>query len=456
MTVIAKHCPHITVKVVDISQEKIDAWNSDHLPIYEPGLKGLVQASRGRNLFFSTDVAGCINEAEIVFIAVDTNTKNYGTGAGCSYDLTSTEAVTRKIASVATTSKIVVEKSTVPVRTAEKIRAILESNKQRPNMHFRVVSNPEFLAEGQAVDNLEHPSRVLIGRTETADGEEAVQRVAEIYASWVPRERILTTNTWSSELSKLAANAFLAQRISTINALSAVCELSGADVSEVARAVGMDPRIGPAFLQTSVGFGGSCFKKDVLGLVYLCEAYQLNEVAHYFRQIVEMNEHQKARFSKNIIDAMFGTLRGKKITLFGFAFKKNTADIRESPAIDVSRSLLQEHAKVTVYDPKVRLNQIHELGEPWTKLDQVNNVYDSVTSAHAVVVLTEWDEFKTLDWQRVYDNMEKPAFVFDGRNMLDHTQLQRIGFKVHAIGKAYLFGVRTTSLAHFANEVNAH
>jgi len=447
MAVIAKHCPHIRIVVVDINQRKIDAWNSENLPIYEPGLKELIDSQRGVNLFFSTDVDGGIRSSEIIFVAVDTQTKLYGLGRGQSYDLTATESVARKIAAVSNSSKIVVEKSTVPVRTGEKIRIILNSNKHNPDIHFEVISNPEFLAEGQAIQNLEEPSRVLIGSMDTEEGHQAVETIAAIYKYWVPPERIITTNIWSSELSKLAANAMLAQRISSINAISAVCETTGASVTEVARVMGADPRLGPHFLQTSVGFGGSCFKKDILGLVYLCEHYQLYEVAEYWRQIVTINEYQKMRFAKKIVESMFGSVRNKRIALFGFAFKKNTGDIRESPAIEISRVLLEEGAKVVMYDPKVKLEEVHELGDPWKKIVMERDAYSAAYESHAVVVLTEWDEFKTLQWQRLFSLMVKPAFVFDGRNILNHEALHKLGFQVYGIGKPFLYSPPSTSHA---------
>jgi len=433
MAVIAKNCPQHRVVVADINEAKIAAWQSDHLPIYEPGLYEVVQVARGRNLFFTTDVDRHIAEADIIFVSVNTPTKTFGQGAGRAADLQYWEKTARQILENSSQSKIVVEKSTLPVRTAEAMERILNSNNR--GLHFDVLSNPEFLAEGTAIRDMEDPDRVLIGGRETPSGQKAVQQLVDIYASWVPAERILTTNLWSSELSKLVANAFLAQRISSINAISALCEKTGADGSEVARAIGTDSRIGPKFLRASVGFGGSCFKKDILNLVYLCEFYGLHEVAAYWEQVVKMNEHQEDRFVSNMVTSMFNTVAGKRVTLLGAAFKANTGDTRESPALRVCRGLLEEHAQVVMSDPHALKNAAYDLGEAANKVIFETDPYEAAKGSHAIAVLTEWDLYKELDYERIYESMAKPAFVFDGRNILDHQRLYGIGFNVYAIGR---------------------
>ncbi|MGE9294142.1 MAG: UDP-glucose 6-dehydrogenase [Puniceicoccales bacterium] len=436
MAMIAKQCPDIPVTVVDINQARIDAWNSDSLPVFEPGLDEVVREARGRNLFFSTDVDKAIREADMIFMSVNTPTKTYGVGAGRAADLKYIELCARRIAEVAESDKIVVEKSTLPVRTAESIRRILAGSGK--DLKFQVISNPEFLAEGTAVEDLMAPDRVLIGGEESAEGDKAVQALVDVYARWVPRERILTTNVWSSELSKLTANAFLAQRISSINAISALCEATGANVDEVAHAIGRDSRIGPKFLRSSVGFGGSCFQKDILNLVYLCEHFGLPEVSKYWEQVVTMNDYQKRRFVDRMVSTLFNTVSGKKIAILGFAFKKDTNDTRESPAIDVCRDLLEEQANLAVYDPKVTAASIRQelaLDEGDSAVEICEDPYEVVKGAHAVAILTEWDAFKELDWERIYKDMLKPAFVFDGRNILNLAELRKIGFEAHGIGQ---------------------
>ncbi len=438
MAVMAQRCPKVRATVVDMNAARIAAWNSDNLPVYEPGLGELVREVRGRNLTFSTDVTGAIKQAEMIFVCVNTPTKTYGLGAGRAADLRYIEPVARTIAEHASTSKIIVEKSTIPVKTAESIAAILAAN--AAGLRFQVLSNPEFLAEGTAVNDLQNPDRVLIGGERTPEGEAAVRTLAELYAQWVPRERIITTSLWSSELSKLVANAFLAQRISSINSISAVCEATGADVDEVARVIGLDSRIGPKFLKASVGFGGSCFQKDILNLVYLCEHFGLPEVGAYWEHVVRMNDHQKRRFTTNIVKALFNTVADKKIAILGFAFKKNTNDVRESPAIAVCRDLFAEHAHLAIYDPKVAAAEIRTEvlgGAALTdaRLTVATSAYEACHGAHAVVVLTEWDEFKTLDFERIFAAMPRPAFVFDGRNILDLPKLRQIGFQAVGIGK---------------------
>lgn len=459
MAVIAQQCPHIQVTVVDINEKRIAAWNDEDLsklPVYEPGLPEVVGVARGRNLFFSTEVDKAIAEAQMIFMAVNTPTKTFGVGKGMAADLKFVELCARQIAAVATEDKIVVEKSTLPVRTAESIKTILES--EGKGLTFKVLSNPEFLAEGTAIEDLYKSDRVLIGGDEDEDGQKAIQALVDIYANWIPREKIITTRLWSSELSKLTANAYLAQRISSINAISALCEQTGADVDEVARAIGMDSRIGPKFLKSSVGFGGSCFQKDILNLVYLCHHFNLPEVADYWEQVVILNDYQKHRFAKRIIDKLFNTVSGKKIAFLGWAFKKDTNDTRESAAIYVADELLQDRAEIHVYDPQVTAEQIYADLEYLqthrrtnscnsSQFDPIspddirtlvkihNNPYGAMSEAHAIAVLTEWDEFKSYDWQKVYDNMLKPAFIFDGRNILDRKQLTEMGFNLHSIGK---------------------
>lgn len=437
MAMIALKAPNIQVTVVDMNAARIAAWNSDTLPIYEPGLDDVVKQRRGKNLHFSTDVHGTIKAADIIFVAVNTPTKTYGVGAGRAADLRFIESVARTIAEVADGSKIIVEKSTIPVKTAETIKDILAANAR--GAKFQVLSNPEFLAEGTAVADLISPDRVLIGGERTPEGNAAVQTLVDVYAHWVPRDRIITTNLWSSELSKLVANAFLAQRISSINSISALCEATGADVDEVANAIGKDSRIGPKFLKASVGFGGSCFQKDILNLAYLCEKFGLPEVSSYWESVVKMNDWQKRRFASRIVSALYGSVADKKIAVLGFAFKKDTNDTRESAAIAVCRDLLSEQAKVIVYDPKVPADEIrHDVlgkGKEDARLSVVQSAYEAAAGAHALAVVTEWDEFKQLDFARIYEVMAKPAFIFDGRNILDLGKLQALGFRTQGIGK---------------------
>ncbi|WP_394676748.1 nucleotide sugar dehydrogenase [uncultured Sphingobacterium sp.] len=441
MSVIAQKNPNIQVTVVDLNQARIDAWNDnnlDNLPVYEPGLDAVVAEARGRNLFFSTDVNKAIDEADMIFISVNTPTKTYGKGKGQAADLKYIELCARQIASVAKSDKIVVEKSTLPVRTAEALKSILKNTGNGVNFH--ILSNPEFLAEGTAISDLHNPDRVLIGGEDT----EAIDALVDIYEAWVPKERILTTNLWSSELAKLVANAFLAQRVSSINAISELCEVTGANVDEVARAIGRDSRIGSKFLKASVGFGGSCFQKDILNLVYIARSYNLKEVADYWEQVIILNDHQKSRFAEKIIQTMYNTVNGKKIAFLGWAFKKDTNDTRESAAIYVADHLLEEEANVVVYDPKVSAEQIYRdldylgtrtSGENRRLVTVVNNPYDALKEAHAAAVLTEWDEFREYDWVEIKRGMKKPAFVFDGRNVLDGNQLEKLGFDFKSIGR---------------------
>ncbi len=437
MAMIALKAPSIEVRVVDMNVARIAAWNSDTLPIYEPGLDEVVRQTRGKNLHFSTDVHGAIKAADIIFVAVNTPTKTYGVGAGRAADLRFIESVARTIAQHANGPKIIVEKSTIPVKTAETIKDILAANSV--GHKFEVLSNPEFLAEGTAVADLISPDRVLIGGERTPTGEAAIKVLVDVYANWVPRDRIITTNLWSSELSKLVANAFLAQRISSINSISALCEATGADVDEVANAIGKDSRIGSKFLKASVGFGGSCFQKDILNLVYLCEHFGLPEVATYWEGVVKMNDWQKRRFAGKIVRSLFNTVADKKIAVLGFAFKKDTNDTRESAAISVCRDLLAEQARVVVYDPKVPADEIRDdvLGKGVVndRLTVATSALEATDGAHAIAVVTEWDEFKTLDFVKIFKGMHQPAFVFDGRNILDLARLRQIGFRASGIGK---------------------
>ena len=436
MAMIASRCPQYKVTLVDINEQKIAAWQTDDLPIYEPGLLPLVQATRGRNLYFSTDIPGCIREADIIFVSVNTPTKTFGEGAGKAADLQHWEQTARNILQAADSDKIIVEKSTLPVRTAKAMERILHHSGKK--LRFEVLSNPEFLAEGTAIRDMEDPDRILIGSRETEAGLAARQQVVDIYANWVPRERILTTNVWSSELSKLAANAFLAQRISSINSISVLCERTHADISEVSRAIGMDRRIGSRFLEASVGFGGSCFKKDILNMVYICEHYGLGEIALYWQSVLMINEYQQNRFVKTMLHEMFNTVAGKRITLLGFAFKKDTGDTRESPGIYITRKLLAEHARVVVTDPKALDNARLDLEDLGDRVEYDSDPYRATCGAHAIAVITEWDLYRDLDYERIYASMEKPAFVFDGRNILPHQRLYDIGFSVFPIGRPAL------------------
>lgn len=441
MAVIAKKNPNIKVTIVDINQDRINAWNDSDvskLPIYEPGLSDIVKETRGVNLFFSTEIDKAIDESEMIFISVNTPTKTYGKGKGMAADLKYVELCARNIADVAKTDKIVVEKSTLPVRTAQAIKSILDNTGS--DVKFDILSNPEFLAEGTAIQDLLHPDRVLIGGA----SEEAIESLANVYGSWVPQDQILRTNVWSSELSKLTANAFLAQRISSINAISELCEKTEANVDEVAKAIGMDSRIGSKFLKSSVGFGGSCFQKDILNLVYIARSYNLHEVADYWEQVIILNDHQKRRFADNIISTLYNTVSGKKIGFLGWAFKKDTNDTRESAAIYVADHLLNEQANIAVYDPKVSNDKIQSdlnylntrsVEENSDLLQAKETPYEALKDAHAVAVLTEWDEFKSYDWKRIYDSMKKPAFIFDGRNILNKKDMEDIGFVYASIGQ---------------------
>lgn len=441
MAVIAKKNPNIKVTIVDLNEERIAAWNDSDvskLPIYEPGLAEIVEETRGKNLFFTTEIDAAIDESEMIFISVNTPTKTYGKGKGMAADLKYVELCARNIAEVSKTDKIVVEKSTLPVRTAQAIKSILHNTGS--DVKFEILSNPEFLAEGTAIEDLLNPDRVLIG----GESLSAIESLANVYGSWVPQDRILRTNVWSSELSKLTANAFLAQRISSINAISELCEQTEADVNEVARAIGMDSRIGSKFLNASIGFGGSCFQKDILNLVYIARTYNLNAVADYWEQVIIFNDHQKRRFSDNLISTLYNTVSGKKIAMLGWAFKKDTNDTRESAAIYVADHLLSEQAHVAVYDPKVSskktqadLNYLNTRSEKENMklVTSFDDPYEAIEDAHAIAIMTEWDEFKSYDWQRIYSQMKKPAFIFDGRNILNKDEMTKIGFEYSSIGK---------------------
>ena len=442
MAVIASKCPKITVNVVDINSDRIALWNHEDLgklPIYEPGLAEIIGQQRGKNLFFTTEVENAIKQAQIIFISVNTPTKTFGKGKGQAADLKYIELSARTIAKAATDDKIIVEKSTLPVRTAQAIKDVLLNTGN--GVKFEILSNPEFLAEGTAIDDLLKPDRVLIGGDNTELGIRAKETLSSIYEHWVPKKNILKTNVWSSELSKLVANAFLAQRVSSINAISALCEKTDAQVDEVAKAIGLDSRVGSKFLKSSVGFGGSCFQKDILNLVYIARSYGLNEVADYWEQVIILNDYQKRRFSDNIISTLYNTVSGKKITFFGWAFKKDTNDTRESAAIYVADSLIEEKAEITVYDPKVSREQmLRDLNYLGTRsnvenekfLKTVDDPYLATEKAHAIAILTEWDEFKLYDYDLIYNNMLKPAFIFDGRRLLNKLLLNK--FKYYVVG----------------------
>ncbi len=429
MAVIADKCPEYTVTVVDINEQRIAEWNSDNLPIYEPGLHEVVMRCRGKNLFYSTDIPSAIKKADLIFVSVNTPTKTFGTGAGKAADLQYLEKTARNIIKYAENDKIVIEKSTLPVRTAQALSRILHSNNR--GLKFRILSNPEFLAEGTAINDLNSPDRVLIGGMDDA----AVQELVNVYAHWVPRERIITTNLWSSELTKLVSNAMLAQRVSSVNSISALCEKTEANIDEITAAAGKDTRIGAKFLKAGIGFGGSCFKKDILNLVYLCEYYGLPEVAAYWEQVVKMNDYQAHRFVGNMLASMFNTVADKKIAVFGFAFKADTGDTRESPSIAVCRQLLEERARIRICDPKALNNAKKDLANAEGDVVYTEDPYEAAKGAHAIAVMTDWKEFKELDYKRLYDEMEKPAFIFDGRNMLDARKMYEIGFNIYGIGK---------------------
>ena len=436
MAMIAFKCPDYRVTVVDTNPERIDAWNSSQLPFYEPGLDNIIKRTRGKNLFFSKDIDNQIKENDIIFVCVNTPTKNYGAGAHMAADLQYWEKTARQILKHSQSSKIVIEKCTLPVKTALAMEKILSSSKGK--IKFEVLSNPEFMAEGTAISDLENPDRVLIGSHETKSGLHARAQLTEIYTRWIPSDRIITSNIWSSELSKLVANAFLAQRVSSINSISALCEKTDADITEVAKAVGMDVRIGNKFLNAGIGFGGSCFKKDILNLVYLCSYYGLHEVASYWESVVKINEFQQQRFIGAMLNSMFQTLAGKKICILGFAFKADTSDTRESPAIYIAQKLLAEQAEIVISDPRALKNAAVDLTGIKGGIKYIEDPYLATAGCHAVVVLTDWNLYRSLDFKKIYRSMVKPAFIFDGRNIIDHKKCFSIGFNVYPLGKPAL------------------
>ncbi len=450
MAVIADRCPEIMVNVVDLNEDRIAAWNDpdlSRLPIYEPGLDAVVQRARGRNLFFSCEVDEAISSADMVFISVNTPTKRKGVGAGQASDLRWVEACARQVAKCSKGHTVVVEKSTLPVRTAVAIKAILDipSRKNHTNDSiptFSVLSNPEFLAEGTAIADLENPDRVLIG----GDNQEAVEALVNIYKHWVSEDKILRTKLWSSELSKLTANAFLAQRISSINAVAALCETTGADVREVALAIGTDSRIGSKFLNAGPGFGGSCFKKDILNLVYLCHYFGLPEVADYWSKVVDLNTWQQSRIARLLVQKLFGTVTAKRIAILGFAFKANTNDTRESPAIRISLDLIEEGAQLAIHDPKVDPTQIElDLKQQPSTVDSnllaegtwhfTDSVEEALKGADAVLILTEWEEYRRLNWAFLASLMRAPAWVFDTRSVVDSKQISEAGLILWRLGQ---------------------
>ena len=445
MAVIAEKCPDIKVNVVDIDKKRIDLWNStdsNKLPIYEPGLSELIKNNRGKNLFFSTNIKKAIEESEIIFLAVNTPTKFYGKGKGMASELKNIELATRSIATYSNTNKIIVEKSTLPVKTANSIKSILKNTNKK--FHFEVISNPEFLAEGTGINDLINADRVLIGGENTKKGNEAVESLSKIYEKWLPKNKIIKTNLWSSELSKLVANAFLAQRVSSINSISALCESTGANIGEVSKAIGLDSRIGEKFLNTSPGFGGSCFQKDILNLVYISKSLGLNEVSNYWKSVITMNNYQKNRIVDIVIEKLHNTIAGKKIILLGWAFKKDTNDSRESPSIYIANSLLEENANLHVIDPKVKLNQIKNdvrtLDDSKKQIIEQNltvSKYDLEVfkDAHAIIVLTEWEQFIEYDYASIFNKMIKPAFIFDTRRILNKNKLIKIGYETYFIGE---------------------
>ncbi len=447
MAVIANFCPDIQVNVVDINPERINQWNDDdfsNLPIFEPGLEEIVKKCRGVNLHFSNKMATHIKKADMIFISVNTPTKVKGIGAGQAIDLKYVEASSREIAKYAEGFTIVVEKSTLPVKTAQTIKDILDAESNSKNTliqkDFAVLSNPEFLAEGTAINDLNNPDRVLIG----GDNKKAINSLVDIYANWVEKSKVLTTDLWSSELSKLIANAFLAQRISSINTISALCEATGANIKDVALAVGMDKRIGKYFLNTGPGFGGSCFKKDISNLVYLSNHYGLSTVAEYWQKVLDINTWQQERFVELIVKKMFGTISSKKIAILGFAFKANTNDTRESPAIYICRKLIEEGAFLNIFDPKVNENQINkdlkgcknDLNIPnhikkWT---YSNSLHETFNEADAAIFMTEWKDFQNLDWSIISPKMRKPAWVFDTRCIIEKNVVKKYGINIWQVG----------------------
>lgn len=479
MTMMAYKCPNIKVYVCDKNVKRIQEWNSGNPPIYEPGLCEILEKTLNVNLFFTHEVEKVIKECDIIFISVNTPTKTYGRDKGLVLDTSMMEDCCRTISRCSKTSKVVVEKSTVPLKTSESLLEILYSCRSRQDLNFTVISNPEFLAEGTAISDLEFPSRVLIGgRTDSEMGKAGMSILKRIYSNWVPEDKILMMNVWSAELAKLASNAFLAQRISSINSFSRLCEATGADISQISQAIGSDKRIGNQFLTSSIGFGGSCFKKDVLCLVYLFEHFNLKDEAEYWRQVIHLNEVQKVSFSAKIVESMFRSVKNKKISILGFSFKKDTGDVRETPSGTVCFELLQEGADLTIFDPKSNKSEIvselskystgylHDIlplesrksysnviiSQESTLVSEANSkksihfasdLETAIKGSHALVFCTDWDVFREIDFQEAYSNMEKPGFIFDGRNFLDHPRLFKIGFNVFPIGKPPLINSRS-------------
>jgi len=450
MSVIADNCPDIQINIVDINKERIDLWNSDDLtdlPVYEPGLDKIIERCRNNNLHFSINLEKNIAAADMIFISVNTPTKTKGVGAGKAIDLKWVESSARKIAKFAEGYTIIVEKSTLPIRTAETIKKILVSSETNPeneinkSQSFDILSNPEFLAEGTAIKDLQNPDRILIG----GENKNAIKALKEIYLNWVDESKILLSNLWSSELSKLIANAFLAQRISSINTVSALCERTGADISEVALAIGTDRRIGKYFLKTGPGFGGSCFKKDILNLTYICQYYGLKEVANYWEEVIKINSWQKKRITNIVIEKLFGTVSEKKIAILGFAFKGNTNDTREAPAIDICKELLEEECNLIIYDPRVNPNQISiDLDSPNIPLSKMSDmkgkwafsksVIEASKDADAIIILTEWKEFERIDWSLISKQMRSPSWVFDTRSIANLNEAKSFGLNTWRIG----------------------
>ena len=440
MAVFASKCPNLVVNVVDINKKRISDWNDkdlSNLPVYEPGLSNLIEKCRNKNLFFSNDIKEAIAKADMIFISVNTPTKKTGFGSGQALDLRWIEECSREIAKFSVGSTIVVEKSTLPVKTASKIQEILTSSlkdqilEDRFNQEkeFFILSNPEFLAEGSAINDLESPDRVLIG----GENKKAVEALSKIYMNWVPSQKILKTNIWSSELSKLVSNAFLAQKVSSINATSAICEKTGADIKEVSLAIGLDHRIGEKFLKSGPGFGGSCFKKDILSLVYLANFYGLSHVANYWEQVIKLNEWQQSRITQHILESLFGTITGKKLAILGFAFKANTNDTRESPAINICKYLIEEGSILNIYDPKVKKEQIQK-DLHFEDFKYANNILEAVQDADGIVILTDWEEFENLNFHEFYKIMRKPSWLFDCRGVINKKMAIEAGFKVWVVG----------------------
>jgi len=436
MAVFAKHCPEYIFICVDNNQQLIDRWNSDDMPIYEPNLEPIIANVKYNNLFFTSNIDYAISLADIIFIAVCTPTKTQGIGANMACDLSYFESAAKKIRDISIRYKVIVEKSTVPVGTGTHLQKILNSNIH--GITYDVISNPEFLAEGTAVSDLEFPHRVLIGCNDSPTKDYAMSQILDIYQHWVPEEKIVTTDRWSSELSKLTANAFLAQRVSSINSISALCEKTGGNITDISKIIGMDCRIGKYFLNSSVGFGGSCFHKDVLDLVYLCDYYNLPQVAQYWRSVIEINDFQKQRFVENIIHTMYDSVKNRHLTIFGFSFKKDTGDTRESPAITICQSLLTEGCILHIYDPKVPADHIyhslHQISD--NQIIVESDPYQSCLKSEAIIILTAWELFKDLDYNKIYDTMEHPSFIFDGCHMLNHDLLKKIGFHFYGLGQS--------------------